>query len=745
MHRHHLVIVLALLGRLVSCSGDAKVLEDARSALLRGDHDRAATLVAGLTGEAADAVRGEVRTAREARSTARAALAALRARVPEAPEDEIYGELAALRKATSDPVLREEISVAKSRIYDAYAAAPRSRPREAGSTRPPPPPPPRESKPDPIPALADALAGLGEEVAARRAAEETSRPPVARPPAPPRATGEKGTARDQPAVAPPDDAPAEAAPASALDFENLARAHLANGLLPEAHDALLEAAARAELPEVRTALVEEARDVDDRRRLRRELVEACAADASAFLAQGIDAVDETGLRRAGRSRPWKDVGTSEWTILRRTTSLSARAVLGLVGEYLANRDEPRAWKELRALQHEERVAEAEVFGRVARHRGELVPDGGYVFDGDGWIAAGEAAERAQAQHANKLARAFAKAGAEERDALFEEFLAEGFETELRAALQARWNELAVRFAKNAGARRLRDLAARREELDRRRAAALALIFDEEEYFYPYNPPACPPERAKLYPAVQRRVDELVGAVREVWDDQGPVPLRGELADLVDEVHWLVRREDAWGKASILPDDLPYWLLGIDPDLEAVGLAEFAWDEDEREALARSRAVRRYNRANWQVSAVPENGRAPAKAELRQVEITNDYRLLLGRGALAWNPLVQAAAFDHSEYMANTGDFGHTEPDPERKGPGERMRRRGYDRGAGENCHAGGGDPMGAHVGWCHSSGHHRNLLAEGHREMASALVGSYWTQNFGSSETFLVELPGWSD
>ena len=66
-------------------------------------------------------------------------------------------------------------------------------------------------------------------------------------------------------------------------------------------------------------------------------------------------------------------------------------------------------------------------------------------------------------------------------------------------------------------------------------------------------------------------------------------------------------------------------------------------------------------------------------------------------------------------------------------------------GASENCHMGSGDPLGAHNGWRRSSGHHRNLLMPGHREMASGLSGYYWTQNFGTGTDFLDDLDGWQD
>ena len=115
-------------------------------------------------------------------------------------------------------------------------------------------------------------------------------------------------------------------------------------------------------------------------------------------------------------------------------------------------------------------------------------------------------------------------------------------------------------------------------------------------------------------------------------------------------------------------------------------------------------------------------------------------------ALLAHPQVQAAASMHSEYMADTGDFGHFERgDPKRRTPGDRMNLCGYTSGGGENCYAGSASPRSAHDGWLHSSGHHRNILAPGHREMASGVVGNYWTQNFGRNTGFLNALRIWRD
>jgi len=123
-----------------------------------------------------------------------------------------------------------------------------------------------------------------------------------------------------------------------------------------------------------------------------------------------------------------------------------------------------------------------------------------------------------------------------------------------------------------------------------------------------------------------------------------------------------------------------------------------------------------------------------------VRVTNRYRALLGRRALAWNPKIQAAAQGHADYMSLTGNFGHFEPDPARHGPAERLKLAGYPGGGSENCHMGDSGAEGAHLGWTHSSGHHRNLLIESHREMASGIAGPYWCQNFGAGREFEARL-----
>jgi hypothetical protein len=88
-------------------------------------------------------------------------------------------------------------------------------------------------------------------------------------------------------------------------------------------------------------------------------------------------------------------------------------------------------------------------------------------------------------------------------------------------------------------------------------------------------------------------------------------------------------------------------------------------------------------------------------------------------------------------MSRLGYFGHFSPTPGRKTPYDRMRLQGYVYGASENCVAGTTDPRSAHQRWCHSSGHHRNILMPPWTEMGTGAHGSLMTQNFGQA-------PKWS-
>jgi uncharacterized protein YkwD len=73
-------------------------------------------------------------------------------------------------------------------------------------------------------------------------------------------------------------------------------------------------------------------------------------------------------------------------------------------------------------------------------------------------------------------------------------------------------------------------------------------------------------------------------------------------------------------------------------------------------------------------------------------------------------------------------------EPRGEGPGDRMKYEGYPGGGGENIHMNSGGPtaQSSHDAWCHSSGHHRNILTPGWRVLGSAKWKTIWTQCFGA-------------
>lgn len=329
---------------------------------------------------------------------------------------------------------------------------------------------------------------------------------------------------------------------------------------------------------------------------------------------------------------------------------------------------------------------------AARLRSEPVPEGGYV------VAVGAVITRKEYLRRQEEARIL----------------------QLRAQLDKALKDLrgAKVFAK------LDRLRAKKDKLDEARTFALDLIFDEKKYFYPYRGTG----RMKEYMEVQREVDRRVAAVVELWDDRTNVKV-AETSDITKALK-------AFDEAAA---ELEKRLVDVDEEVETVAflrsylgkkftVRNFYRDPEEWDLLRYSEEVMEYN------PTVKGDIRPP---EREQVRITNEYRMMFGRWPVRIQPKLVLSARGHCEEMSKLGYFGHFSPTPGRRTPYDRMRLAGYTYGASENCAMGRGDPAGAHYGWCHSSGHHRNLLMPPWTELGSGAAGRYWTQNFGQA-------PKWS-
>ena len=131
------------------------------------------------------------------------------------------------------------------------------------------------------------------------------------------------------------------------------------------------------------------------------------------------------------------------------------------------------------------------------------------------------------------------------------------------------------------------------------------------------------------------------------------------------------------------------------------------------------------------------------AEWDIVDLTNRYREMLGRMPLVVNDMLMEAARGHAKEMNELGYFSHHSPTEGRRSPFDRMRLAGYHEAASENI-ALYSSADGAHNGWTHSSGHHRNLLSDGNTEFGVGQDGRKWVQNFGRGTSYR-ELPAFSE
>ena len=99
--------------------------------------------------------------------------------------------------------------------------------------------------------------------------------------------------------------------------------------------------------------------------------------------------------------------------------------------------------------------------------------------------------------------------------------------------------------------------------------------------------------------------------------------------------------------------------------------------------------------------------------------------------LAWNELLEKAAYNHAKDMYQNNYFSHTGKDGSTAG--ERLSRVGYTwRSFGENIGMGYRNEKEVVEGWLKSPGHCKNIMAMKFKEVAVARVGDYWTQTFGS-------------
>ena len=360
-----------------------------------------------------------------------------------------------------------------------------------------------------------------------------------------------------------------------------------------------------------------------------------------------------------------------------------------------------------------------------------------------------------AREAERLARRLEYARDKQRDQLLNQLIelareSDSARLELARVVEARWKKTLESIGRSGELGALRALAECREKLDEAREAAIALILDEDRYFYPHTRPAVSAERVREYFLVQLEVDRLIQVVEQLVSETPAVTLSPAFQRRLQDLEALSPVADEFRIQLPVDPKLPAWVLVQSGEQRSLSLEAFCWNAEDRANLQRDKRVRAWNEHRWaraqsEASASQAGPCTISRAECEQVRLTNAYRTLMGRRALAWNESLQWAARQHAQFMDRHSTLTHDQPQEGRRTPFERMLGAGYENPHAENIYVGSPAALAAHKSWLQSSLHHRNLLSEMPSEMASAVSDRYWTQKLGRDDGYEEELNAWRD
>ncbi|MEC8253655.1 MAG: CAP domain-containing protein [Planctomycetota bacterium] len=430
---------------------------------------------------------------------------------------------------------------------------------------------------------------------------------------------------------------------------------------------------------------------------------------------------------------WYEVAAEGMQRLAAAIKAKGRTALGLAALLYKNGEAEAAEEVLASLlRSDAKQWKQPVDDVLARGRGEELSSAGYELRKEGFVSLREVELEALGKKlSGKLKAAMRSRDPNARDAFVAETVAGGdLQREaLGYAMREAFEKQLAKVASSSLKKQVDALTAERDELEAAREHAKELVFDEVQYFYPYKPPAVSGEKHAEYNRVQQEVDARIAALRSVWEgSKTRVKIPKKFGEDLDRVDWLVEQLGRLGELpqgeSVATALLPIaWARALEPG-ETVTLKNFCLTPGERAQRAYWRQIRAYNEAakgEWPVAVTT------------LLRITNDYRVMFGHRPLAAVASACAGSQGHADEMSKLGYFAHMSPTPGRKTPTDRMRLAGYMFGVSENIAMTGG-AMSSHVAWCHSSGHHRNLLSPGHREIGIGANGRYWVQNFGSGD-----------
>lgn len=447
---------------------------------------------------------------------------------------------------------------------------------------------------------------------------------------------------------------------------------------------------------------------------------------------GRSEADAQGFLEEGRKVPWSTLDAAARFRLLDTIGLKGKDLLALALWAWSAGLRREAEGVLYRYREEDRERRGEETDRiVAFWRGTPVPEGGYEYDlGSGWEDLAERTTRkARARSAKlcsiiastddpaALGRACADLKALRSTPGLPAAVADATQAEGLAALRsARDRRLRAAEARAAGPAAAA-VGKLREELRRRRRAALQVILNPSAYAARHD-----------QPAGQEKVDRLVlkeypGSVGELWEKGGEAlaaedPLLRELLDAAAEIH---RTHFPTLGAAPGPEDL----RALEAALRDLGdqIRRPGEDPKERELHAYNRRVEAYN------AAIED---PDVTAEVKEhVRLINDYRDMMGFRRLFIDARLCRSARKHAAACDAAGRIWHVGPDAD---PQTRARREGFPDKVAENVGIKYASP--AEIwwkGWFRSADHHRIALGEAWSCMGYGYVGIAGTQVFSAT------------
>lgn len=445
----------------------------------------------------------------------------------------------------------------------------------------------------------------------------------------------------------------------------------------------------------------------------------------------IEFKDQTG-KGGTTGRRWVQVPGPEMLAYFRQLKLDEMELLGLAAFCYDNRMPQDGADIIHEVIKGQGGMQAPAYQLIARVRAMGVPSDGFVYFERGWYTHTEYLYAKLDHKAKKGSELAGKIDAKQADqgyAIYKELVGDAsLEAEFKAkatgyfvtALKEKRQGIMKGLQNSQNIANFKALQDLKRELNKRRAAALAIIYDKTIY---------PDENHGI--EGQPKVDDAVALVRELWDK--PLAVVARLDDGVRVLVEAGEKTNAWLKEMGESGDdaaMEEYELLLGHVNETLNLKNVCLDKTEQKLRDYNKRVAAYNKGGAETQMVG--------VEIECAKITNEYREMMGRAYLELDDMLGKCAKKHSQEMVDLAYFAHESPTARLRTPSDRAKAEGYMGGCGENIAMGYGDARAAFMGWYNSSGHHRNMLSDAWNHIGLGCVGgTMWTENLGRGTSHL--------